>query len=256
MEEKEFKIQTGDGAMTTFVAHPDRGGPFPVAVLYMDGIGYREQVKQNARRFAADGYYCVAPDLFYRSGEGITFDMKKLQEHGFDSPEGKRMMAAASSVTPDRAVADTRAIFAAIASDPAARRGPKVCVGYCMGARVALHVAAALSEEFVAAAGIHPGALVNDKPDSPHHDLAGVRGELYFAFAEIDRTATPELIDRFRDAMRSNGVAGVVERLPGTAHGFAMADLPVFDRDAAERHFERTLDLWRRNLSERAALRA
>jgi carboxymethylenebutenolidase len=125
-----------------------------------------------------------------------------------------------------------------------------------MGARVALHVAAALSEEFVAAAGIHPGALVNDKTDSPHHDLAGVRGELYFAFAEIDRTATPELIDRFRDAMRSNGVAGVVERLPGTAHGFAMADLPVFDRDAAERHFERTLDLWRRNLSERAALRA
>jgi hypothetical protein len=27
-----------------------------------------------------------------------------------------------------------------------------------------------------------------------------------------------------------------------------MADLPVYDRDAAERHFERTLDLWRRNL--------
>lgn len=40
-----------------------------------------------------------------------------------------------------------------------------------------------------------------------------------------------------------------MERLPGTAHGFAMADLPVYDRDAADRHFERTLDLWRRNLS-------
>jgi hypothetical protein len=40
-----------------------------------------------------------------------------------------------------------------------------------------------------------------------------------------------------------------VERLPGTAHGFAMADLPVYDHDAAERHFERTLDLWRRALA-------
>jgi dienelactone hydrolase len=29
----------------------------------MDGVGYREQIKANARRFAADGYYCVAPDL-------------------------------------------------------------------------------------------------------------------------------------------------------------------------------------------------
>jgi hypothetical protein len=28
-----------------------------------------------------------------------------------------------------------------------------------------------------------------------------------------------------------------------------MADLPVYDRDAAEHTFERTLDLWRRNLS-------
>ena len=32
------------------------------------------------------------------------------------------------------------------------------------------------------------------------------------------------------------------------AHGFAMADLPVYDHDAAERHFARTLELWRRNL--------
>jgi hypothetical protein len=38
-----------------------------------------------------------------------------------------------------------------------------------------------------------------------------------------------------------------VERLPGTTHGFAMADLPVHDHDAAEHSFERVLDLWRRN---------
>jgi hypothetical protein len=41
----------------------------------------------------------------------------------------------------------------------------------------------------------------------------------------------------------------VVERLPGTHHGFSMADLPVHQHEAAERHFERTLDLWRRNLA-------
>lgn len=122
-----------------------------------------------------------------------------------------------------------------------------------MGARVALHVASALADELVAAAGIHPGALINDKPDSPHHDLASVRGELYFAFAEIDRSATPELVDQFRKEMHRNKVRGVVERLAGVAHGFAMADLPVYDRVAAERHFERTLDLWRRNLSQEPA---
>lgn len=249
MVEKEISIRTTDGQMTTFVVHPEGQGPFPVAVVYMDGVGYRDQVKENARRFAADGYYCVAPDLYYRSGERLTFDMSRLALDGFKGPEAERMMEAATGVTPENVVADTKAILSAIASDPAAGSGPKVCVGYCLGARVSLHIASALANDFVAAAGIHPGALINQKPDSPHHDLARVRGELYFAFAEIDRTATAELVDQFREELRKNRVRGVVERMPGVAHGFAMADLPVYDRDAAEHHFERTLDLWRRNLA-------
>jgi carboxymethylenebutenolidase len=249
MVERQIRVRTADGEMTTFVVRPDGDGPFPVAIIYQDGVGYREQVKANARRFAADGYYCVAPDVYYRIGEQISFDPAALFSSGLKGPEAELMMRAATSVTPENVVADTRAIFAAIASDPAASSGPKVCVGYCMGARLALHVASALADEFVAAAGIHPGALINDKPDSPHHDLPGVRGELYFAFAETDRTATPELIDQFRDEMRRHGIRGVVERLSGTSHGFAMADLPVYNQDAAEHHYERTLDLWRRNRS-------
>jgi carboxymethylenebutenolidase len=70
-----------------------------------------------------------------------------------------------------------------------------------MGARMALLEAAALPEEFVAAAGIHHGALATDAPDSPHHDLANIRGELYFALAEIDQSATAEVVDRFPAAL-------------------------------------------------------
>ena len=168
MYEQEMKISTGDGEMTTFVAHPDGDGPFPVAVLYMDGVGYRDQIKVNARRFAADGYYCVAPDLFYRSGEKLSFDFSRMGDEAYRA----RLMSIVGSVTPDAVVADTQAIFDAIADDPAAADGPKVSVGYCMGARMALHAAAAMPDEFVAAAGIHPSALVTDQPDSPHRALA------------------------------------------------------------------------------------
>ncbi|HET9410450.1 MAG TPA: dienelactone hydrolase family protein, partial [Candidatus Dormibacteraeota bacterium] len=241
MVEREIPVHTADGVMTTFVVHPDGDGPFPVAVVYMDGVGYREQVKANARRFAADGYYCAAPDLYYRSGARLNFDMSKLATTGFQGPEAERMMAAARSVTPEHVTADTKAMLAAIEPDAPAAPGPKVCVGYCLGARVSLHAASALADELVAAAAIHPGALITDQPDSPHHDLASVRGELFFAFAETDRTVTAKLVDEFREELRRNGVRGVVERWPGTTHGFAMADLPVYDREAAERHFERTL---------------
>jgi len=33
---------------------------------------------------------------------------------------------------------------------------------------------------------------------------------------------------------------------------FAMADLPVHDRDAAEHHLAQTVELWRRNLAQEA----
>lgn len=252
MIERETRVRTHDGEMTVFIAHPDSGGPFPVAVLYMDGVGYREQIKQNARRFAEGGFYVVAPDLYYRIGPKIHFDMKNMAT-GMSDSERDKMMAAASSVKPAGVVADTRAMFETIASDPVAAPGAKVAVGYCLGASVSLGVAADMAGDFVAAAGIHPGALVRDTPDSPHLGVRKVRGELYFAFAENDRTATPENIEQFRGELERHGVRGVVELLPGTTHGFAMADLPVYNRDAAEHHFERTLDLWRRNLAARQA---
>jgi len=245
MIEREIRVRTNDGEMTTFVVHREGAGPFPVAVVFMDGVGYREQVKENARRFAAGGYFVVAPDLYYRLGEKLSFSMGPS---GLTDADRETMMAAARSVTPEGVTADTRAALDAVASDPTAAPGPIVAVGYCLGARVSLHAAAELSDRVVAAAGIHPGALVTDQPDSPHHDLARVRGELFFAFAEVDRTATRENVDEFRRELERNQVRGAIERWPGVTHGFAMADLPMYDHDAAERHFERTLELWRRNL--------
>src|SRR5271170_3121662 len=128
MIEKEIQVQTADGTMTTFVVHPEGEGPFPVALLYMDGMGYREQIKVNARRFAADGYYCVAPDLYYRAGEGINVDMAALAAANFEGPEMERMMSLVRGVKPEMVLADTEALLEEIESDPAASPGPKVCV--------------------------------------------------------------------------------------------------------------------------------
>jgi carboxymethylenebutenolidase len=235
MSEREISVRTTDGDMTVFVVHPDGEGPFPVAVVYLDAPGYREALKDHARRFAADGYYAVVPDLFYRGGEKLT-----MEEAGRD-----KIFEIARGLTPEVIEADTRAVLDAVADDPAASSGPTVCTGYCMGAKFALYAAAAFPD-MAAAGGAHPGALATDEPDSPHLLLPQVQAELYYAFAEHDQSATPESVDRFREAMADAGVRGEVERLPGTNHGFALADRPVYDRDASERHFERTLDLWRR----------
>ena len=120
----------------------------------MDAPGYREQLKVNARRFAADGYYCQRRISSTAQAMGTTVDMAALATAGFQGPEMERLMALVGSVTPENVRADTEAIFEAIAADPAADLAAKVCIGYCMGAQFALHVASTLPDEFVAAAGM------------------------------------------------------------------------------------------------------
>ena len=54
---------------------------------------------------------------------------------------------------------------------------------------------------------------------------------------------------KLHDILDSYGIANSFEVYPGTHHGFAFPKRPVYDRDAAERHWERLLALYRRNLS-------
>ena len=44
MIERDIDIATADGAMNSFVVHPEEGGPFPVVLFYMDAPGKREEL--------------------------------------------------------------------------------------------------------------------------------------------------------------------------------------------------------------------
>ena len=68
MIERQIDIETEEGRMQTFICHPERNGPYPVILFYMDAWGIREELRDMARRYAAVGYYVLLPNLYYRSG--------------------------------------------------------------------------------------------------------------------------------------------------------------------------------------------
>src|SRR5271154_332365 len=68
MIEKQIEIITKDGLMNTFICHPERDGPHPVILFFMDAPGIREGLRDMARRLGTVGYYVMLPNLYYRSG--------------------------------------------------------------------------------------------------------------------------------------------------------------------------------------------
>jgi carboxymethylenebutenolidase len=245
MIEKTLDVRTGDGAMETFICHPERGGAHPVVLLLMDAPGIREELRDMTRRLATVGYYVLLPNLYYRAGRDTMFGPDVLEP---GSTERDRMRAIRTKMTIPPVMEDVAALLDFAAREPAAKQGVAGCHGYCMSGPYALAAAARYPEHIAAAASFYGTWLVSDAEESPHLSLGKARGELYIACAEHDDLAPLPMVDELRKLFARSGAAGEIELYPGVHHGFAFPQRWCYDRPAAERHCERLIALYRRRL--------
>lgn len=240
MIERQIHIDTQSGRMNTFICHPERFAPHPVILLFMDAPGIREELRDMARRLGTVGYYVMLPNLYYRSG------VEELGPTVGDANAATRQkaMQLKDSIDIPLVMLDADALIAFADRDAAASKGPLGCVGYCMSGRYAINAAVRHRGRVQAAASIYGVDLVTDRPDSPHLALRRTDARLYFGCAENDQYAPREVIDRLRSELAVEGGNAEVEIYPGTHHGFAFPQRPVYDKAAAERHWERLFALF------------
>ncbi|MFC3078309.1 dienelactone hydrolase family protein [Phenylobacterium terrae] len=244
MIESQVDIQTPDGATSTFICHPERGGPFPVILFFMDAPGIREELRDMARRLATVGYYVMLPNLYYRAG---VMELGRLPPDP-NAPERRRMFELMESLSIEMVMRDAEALIAHAATQPAASSGAMGCVGYCMSGQFSINAAARFPNRVAAAASIYGTFLVTDRPDSPHRMAGKAKAELYFACAETDRWAPMETVEALKTALAALPIHAEVEVYPKTEHGFAFPQRPVYEKASAERHWERLFALFRRRL--------
>ena len=155
MQERHVKVPTADGLMTTFIAQPDGPGPFAAVIMYHFIGGVTDAMRHTARRVAEAGYCCALPDLYYRLG-GLTFDVDNKNPVALEIRGIARGSVAGN---PAKVVEDTRALISHLDAEPAIRRGPKGCIGYCLGGRLAFVAAGELPDQIKATATLHGTAL-------------------------------------------------------------------------------------------------
>jgi len=242
MIEKHLDIPTPDGAMNSFVVYPEEGGDWPVVLFYMDAPGKREELHDMARRIAAVGYYVILPNLYYRKRREFTLTVR-------DEAHMAEMFELMKHLTNGLVVSDTEAMLKFADAQPEADASRVGAVGYCMSGPFVMAAAAAFPERIKGIAAIHGANLVTDREDSAHLMAPRIRCESYFACAEIDKWAAPEIIATLQKSLQDGGTPYRIEWYAGAEHGFVFPKRAgIYNQVAAERHWERLFALFRRTL--------
>jgi carboxymethylenebutenolidase len=238
MPRLEVQIPAPDGTCPGTLHVPDGDGspgPWPGAVVFPDAGGARETIRQMGDHLAGMGYAALVPDIYYRAGEWVPFDVATLFT---DPAERARMGTLIGQLSNDRIIADAAAYAEFLLGRPEVSGTAIGTTGYCLGGRMSMVAAGGLGGTVAAAASFHGGRIaVAGDPSSPHLAADRITAAVYVAGATDDDSFTAEQAELLRDALAAAGVDFTVEFYPAE-HGFAVPDNPTYDAAAQARHWD------------------
>jgi len=223
MNTETLNLNTSRGATTAVVARPD-GDATAAVILIHEWWGINDHIRDLARRYANEGYICVAPDLFRGIVTKDSEEASRLM-HGLDTVDGLETIS--------QAFVETKLSYGVHKT---------AITGYCMGGTFALRAACEISELAAAAAfyGDIPEEKVLAKLQVPTIFFAGTR----------DNWINPEKVELLKKAAREYNLP--LEAVSYDAdHAFFNDTRPeVYDENAARDAWQRVLAHFGKHLSE------
>lgn len=215
-----------------YEAYPAREGEFPVVVVVSEVFGLHEYIKDVTRRFAKEGYYAVAPELFSREG-GLAqvTDMSKV-------------MSVVSSATLTRLVGDIRAAAGYARKQPAARGDRLGVTGFCWGGGIALGFAAHYPDTSAVVSwyGALMGAQKDDpKPLSALDVAARIPCPALLLYSGVDQGIPVSDVEKLEAVLKANGRPVEKHIYPDAPHGFHADYRPSYRAEAARDGWARCL---------------
>lgn len=215
---------TADG----YLVEAEGGGPG--LILVQEWWGLVGHVKDVAERFASAGFTTLAPDFYHGAATG-------------EPDEAMRLMMGLAMDQAAKDVAGAAAYLSGLDSVTGQEIG---VVGFCMGGSLALW-SATIAENISAAVGFYP-AVPWERMDPSWGSYAGKAALIHAS--EEDGTSKAPGIQTAVKAIEAAGGTVEVHDYPGTHHAFFNDERPeVYDRDAAEDAWERTVAFFRKHLA-------
>jgi len=189
-----------DTQLTGTLYRPD-GGTHPGILLVHGGAGLDDHAREQARRYAGEGYAVLACDMF---GDGVT---------GRD-----RIMSTLLGLRDDPAllVRRARAGLDALRACPEVGE-PTAAIGFCFGGMAALALARA-GADIAAAVSIH-GTLSTTAPATP----GAITARILVCHGAADPHVPTADVTAFTEEMNAAGADWTLTMYGGAMHGFTHA---------------------------------
>jgi carboxymethylenebutenolidase len=233
----------GDGGdpLEAYAARPLTPGPIGGVVVIHHMPGYDEGTKEITRRFAAEGYNAVMPNLYWREAPGAP-------------PDDAAAVARSRGGVPDaRLVGDVAGALAYLRG-LSNSNGKAGVIGYCSGGRQSF--LSAISLPLDAAVDCYGAFVVGNPPEGmplkagPLVDRTGeLNCPLLGLFGADDKYPSPEQVAELEDALKANGKTYEFHSYEGAAHAFFSVDRPSYRPEAAVDGWKRILDWYGRYLA-------
>jgi len=210
-------VQYPSGSVTVraYVAAPLTKERRPAIIVIQEWWGLTDHIKDIAKRYAAEGYVAIAPDLYSRMGNALTTDAGEA---------GKLM----NQLKQEDGLADLNATVTYLKSAPEVNAKKIGVTGFCMGGSYALMLPCVNAD--IKAAVPFYGQVPN--PDAPLQKLAA---PVLYLYGEDDGWITKADVQRLAAALKKYNKAGEIKTYPGAPHAFFRdIDNSVYRPEAAK----------------------
>ena len=240
MPDADLEFQRDGDTIHGYAARPTGAGPFPALILIPDVRGLVEHYRDIARRFAAEGFFTFAIDLYSREGAPDLPDMAAVFRWIRDLPDARVLADLGGAVRHLAAHADVRAERIGI-------------TGFCMGGQYAL--LAACSVDGLAACVSWYGMLryaekTATKPASPLELAPQLRCPYLGLFGADDAIIPLADVDELRVILGHTDQPHDIHVYAGAGHAFFNDTRPdAYRPDAAADAWPRALAFLRQHLA-------
>ncbi|HEX5708246.1 MAG TPA: dienelactone hydrolase family protein [Pyrinomonadaceae bacterium] len=210
-----------------YLSAPSGKGKHPAVLVIHENRGLNEHTRDVARRFAAEGFVALAPDILARKGGTASMA----------SPDKAR--EAIGTISSEQAMSDLKAGLAYLDKHARVKSGRLGSVGFCWGG--------ARSFLLAAEAERLRGSVVFYGSAPPPEKLAQVRVPVLGLYGETDERITSQ-VPTVAETLKKAGKKFEYKIYPGAAHAFFNDTGERYNADAAKDAWARTLAFFRSTL--------